>query len=58
MLNAANVRLQASQSQTQVVHSNRTDQVELLPLYAGSPGDSPDERTLWQTRKRQPKAAR
>lgn len=39
-------------------NSNRTDQVEMLRLYAGSPGDSPDERTLWQTRKRQPKAAR
>src|SRR5215472_4336329 len=32
--------------------------LEMLPLYTGSPGVSPDERTLWQTRKRRLKSAR
>jgi hypothetical protein len=34
------------------MHSNRTGEAEVLPLYTGSV-ESPDERTLWQIRKRQ-----
>ena len=54
-------QLEQNESWTSSLDFTRPDRIdsrEDATLIYGSPGISPDERTLWQTRRKPPKAAR